>query len=42
MEHIMEVGALGKLQLDSHVVDDLRDAVWPDEARFELAGGGTW
>jgi hypothetical protein len=41
VEHIMEAGAPGKLQPDNHDVDDLRNAVWPDEARFELAGGGT-
>jgi len=31
VEHIMEAGPLGKLQPDSHVVDDLLDAVRPDE-----------
>jgi hypothetical protein len=38
----MEAGRRGKLQPDSHDVDDLHDVVWPDETWFELVGGGTW
>jgi len=33
----MQSGALGKLQANSYLVDELGDAVWPDVAGLQLA-----
>lgn len=39
MEHIMKMGSLRKLQSHGNVIDDLRDAIWPDVTRLKLPLG---
>jgi hypothetical protein len=37
MEHVVDASAGGQFQPDSNLVDEFDDAVWPEEARLQLA-----
>jgi len=42
MENIMKTGALRKSKADSDIIDQLDDAIGPEETRLELAGDRLW
>ena len=42
VENIMKTGALRKSKADSDIIDQLDDAIGPEETRLELAGDRLW